>query len=108
MEKNVTTKQMILDIARRISESYGPEKIILFGSYAYGTPTRDSDIDLFIVKRTSKKRAERFCEVRKLVRDIRGVSIQPMVFTPQEVMRRIELDDDFIKDILARGEKLYG
>ena len=41
--------QVIRDYARRVAERFQPEKIILFGSYAYGTPHEDSDVDILVV-----------------------------------------------------------
>lgn len=99
--------EIITSIADKIKAGYHPEKIILYGSYAYGKPDKDSDIDLFIIKETRKRRIERFCDVSRLLRDIKGISIQPVVFTKDEIAKRLELEDDFIKKILAKGEVLY-
>lgn len=101
-------KEKIIKIARKIQKEYQPEKIILFGSYAYGGPTKDSDIDLLIIKESNKKRVDRFCEVRKIIRDIKGVSVQPIIFTKDEINKRLKMGDDFIKKILNEGEVLYG
>jgi len=90
MVENLRIKETIVNITEKIRDNYKPEKIIFFGSYAYGQPNAESDIDLFIIKKTDKNRAERFCEVRKMIREIRGISIQPIVFTPEEA---VELTD---------------
>lgn len=100
-------KTKLAKIVDRIKAEYRPEKIIFFGSYAYGKPKRNSDIDLFIVKETEKRRIDRFCEVRKIIRDIKGVSVQPVVFTRDEIKKRIKIGDDFVKEILANGQTLY-
>ena len=101
------TSELIDTIVKRIADNYQPDKIILFGSYAYGNPTPESDIDLFIVKDENKKRIDRFCEVRKMLRDIKGISIQPMVFTNRELQARLKLGDDFILEIVNKGRVLY-
>ena len=101
------TSELIDTIVKRIADNYQPDKIILFGSYAYGNPTPESDIDLFIVKDENKKRIDRFCEVRKMLRDIKGISIQPMVFTNRELQARLKLEDDFILEIVSKGKVLY-
>ncbi len=108
MTRNKKIKGIISRLAQRIKKEYQPEKIILFGSYAYGHPTKDSDIDLFIIKESNKRRIERFCEVRKIIRDIKGISVQPIVFTEEELSKRLAIGDEFIKEILGKGEVLYG
>lgn len=108
MVGDIKIKEIILRVTEKIKEGYKPERIILYGSFAYGKPDKDSDIDLFIIKKTDKRRIDRFCEVRRMVRDIRGISIQPVIFTPEELDGRIKLRDDFVLDILKRGKRLYG
>ena len=97
----------IKKITNKIVKEYKPEKIILFGSYAWGKPHKDSDVDLFIVKNTRKKRLDREREVRTL---LFGNNFPPMdliVYTPDEVKKRLEIGDLFIKDIINEGKLLY-
>ncbi|MBT9145154.1 nucleotidyltransferase domain-containing protein [candidate division NPL-UPA2 bacterium Unc8] len=108
MSRDERARRILLRIVEKIKTEYRPEKIILFGSYAYGEPTEGSDIDLFIIKESNKRRIDRFCEVRKIIRDIRGMSVQPVVFTKDELHKRLKIEDDFIKEILEKGEVLYG
>jgi predicted nucleotidyltransferase len=101
-------RKVILDIAERIKKNYNPDKIILFGSYAYGKPTRDSDIDMLIVKETKKRSMDRWFTLKKLCQDPnRGIPFSPLVFTPKELDYRLSLGDQFIKDILGKGQILY-
>jgi len=85
-----------------------PQKIILFGSYARGNPTEDSDIDLLIIKETNKRRDERFVDVKRIIYNpnIR-VPVSPIVYTPKELKRRLDMGDDFVNEILKRGVVLY-
>ena len=100
--------EIIRQVAGKIARQYQPEKIILFGSYAYGEPDEDSDIDLFIVKRTEKSRRERYAEVDTLIYDRnRKVWFSPLVYTPEEVDYRLSIGDDFVKEVLSRGKVLY-
>ena len=108
MSRGKKIRKTILRIVEKIKTEYRPEKIILFGSYAYGEPAEGSDIDLFIIKESNKRRIDRFCEVRKIIRDIKGISVQPVVFTKDELNKRLKIEDDFIKEILEKGEVLYG
>jgi len=105
-KKKIT--KVILEMAEKIKKEYKPEKIILFGSFAYGMPTRDSDIDMLIVKRTKKKSMDRWFTLKKLCQDPnRGIPFSPLVFTPKELKYRLSLGDYFIKEILEKGKILY-
>ncbi len=56
-------KTILVEIVEKLKNEYKPLKIILFGSYAYGTPGKDSDIDLLILKNTEERRVDRFVGV---------------------------------------------
>ncbi len=102
-------REVILEIVQRVVEGYGPKKVILFGSYAYGEPNEDSDVDLLIIKDTEKRPIERWLEVKRLVRDrVRRLSVSPLVYTEKEIENRIAMRDFFVEEILERGELLYG
>ncbi len=108
MNADKKTKQVIMDITRRIEREYKPEKIILYGSYAYGKPDRDSDIDLLIVKDTNGRPIDRRVEIRKIASDIRmGYPFSPFVLTPNEVIHCLDVGDQFLQEIINRGEVLY-
>ena len=101
-------RKIISDIVEKLIEGYQPDKIILFGSYAYGEPTEDSDIDMLIIKDTDKRRIDRCVEVRKLVYDPnRGIPFSPLVYTEREINRRLALGDDFVTEIMEKGGVLY-
>jgi predicted nucleotidyltransferase len=109
MTTNPRFKKIIAEIVDRISEGYSPKKVILFGSYAYGEPTEDSDIDLLIIKNTDKKPLDRWIEVKRLLRDIsRTVPVSPLVYTEKEIEQRVAIKDFFIEEIFETGEILYG
>ena len=78
------TEAQIQAVVQRIVEGYAPDRIILFGSYAYGTPTEDSDLDLLVLKSgIGPARTERALAVRRLVRGT-GVPMDILVRTPAE------------------------
>lgn len=105
VEKARKTIRLISD---KLKESYNPEKIILFGSYAWGLPDEDSDIDI-LVKDTEEIPHRRNVNARKLVSSLRnGYGIAILVITPEELKSRLEIDDQFIQEIISRGEVLYG
>jgi len=106
-EKKV--RELIDRMTGRIVEEYKPERIILFGSYVYGEPTEDSDIDLLIIKETEKRPMDRWVEVKRLLRDYaRVLPVSPLIYTPKEIEERTAVKDFFIAEILAKGEVLYG
>jgi predicted nucleotidyltransferase len=93
-------------IKERITGKFKVEKIVLFGSYAYGKPRKDSDIDLFIIMETKKRPSERRIMVSRLFRD-RESPMDFIVRTPTEVKRRLDMGDFFVKKILERGHIVY-
>ena len=99
-------QQEIKRLTQKIVENYRPQKIILFGSFAWGRPTKDSDIDFFVLKKTAKSRRERHLEVGKILLD-RKLPLDVLVYTPQEVRERLRLGDFFVKNIIEKGKSLY-
>lgn len=100
--------EVISKLIERIKERYKSEKIILYGSYAYGVPDEDSDIDLLIIKETKERPIDRRIAVRRLVSDIkRKIPFSSVVLTPDELSNRLELGDDFFLEITNRGKTLY-
>ncbi len=105
----IEINSIIKEITNILVEKYQPDKIILFGSYAYGTPTDDSDVDLLIIKETDKKRrVDRFVEVQSLIynQGIR-IPVSPLVLTREEWQERLSIGDDFVEEIVAKGKALY-
>jgi len=96
------------DVVRWIVEGYQPEKIILFGSYAYGQPHPDSDFDLLIVKQTADRPIDRRVAVRMLLRGLTPrVAVSPIVATQGEIENRLAMGDPFANEIITRGRVLY-
>jgi predicted nucleotidyltransferase len=109
MRNHKKIKKIIQRISEKIEKEYQPEKIILFGSYAWGRPNRHSDIDFFIIKKTKERHIDRSVRVRRILREENAVvPMDPIVYTPAETKRRIRLGDDFIAKIITQGVVLYG
>ena len=100
------TEALLRDITRRIVEAFHPEQVILFGSYAYGTPHRDSDVDLLVVKDTAQPLVERIRSIAE-VAEIPFLPMDILVHTPAELQQRLELGDYFLTDIVHKGRMLY-
>jgi uncharacterized protein len=91
---------------QRIVEALQPERVILFGSWAHGTPTADSDVDLLVVMDTSAPPLERYLAVSRLLRP-RPFPVDILVRTPAEMQRAVESRDPFMKEILSQGVVVY-
>lgn len=101
-------RKLIDEIVSKIVREYQPEKIILFGSYAYGKPHQDSDIDLLIIKETEERPIDRRVAVRKILSNPSlRTPIESLVLTPEEIRKRQTIGDQFIEEILRRGKVLY-
>ena len=97
----------IPEIKEKIVKKLKPEKIILFGSYAWGKPAEDSDVDLLIVKNSRKKKIDRIREVREIISDS-DVPVDVLVYTPDEIKKSInESGNLFIEDIIRNGKTIY-
>ncbi|MDP8240246.1 MAG: nucleotidyltransferase domain-containing protein [Candidatus Hatepunaea meridiana] len=109
MTDNTNVQARIRAIANRIAEEYKPEKIILFGSYAWGTPGSDSDIDLFIVKDTDDRFIDRSVAVHRIIHDLRRyLSLDIIVITPNELEKQTTKGNQFLDSIVNEGKVLYG
>ena len=100
------TEALLKEITDRIVQTLKPEKIFLFGSYAYGKPKMDSDLDLLVIMESSERPAKRRIRVSRLFWD-RPVAMDFVVKTPSEIAERISIGDFFIKKILTKGKVLY-
>ena len=97
--------EQIEEFAQRIGEEFHPERIFLFGSYANGVPTRDSDVDILVVLPHNTRGHRVATQIRGRVRP--PFPLDLLVRTPEEVEKRIEMGDDFIRDIVEEGRVLY-
>ena len=91
---------------RRIARTLRPEKSILFGSYAYGTPNQDSDVDLLVVMKTRASRVDRYLAVSRLLMP-RPFAVDILVHTPREIKTALKQGNFFIEEIISQGQVLY-
>jgi len=91
----------------RIVSELKPEKIILFGSYAYGNPTPDSDVDLLVIMNTKAKEIDRYVAVSNLLYP-RQFPVDIVVKTPKEIEAEASKKGNFfMREILKKGKVLY-
>jgi len=89
----------------RIAREFDPEKIILFGSYAYGTPREDSDVDLLVILPFAGTGFRKSLEI--LNRLDAPFDIDLIARRPEEADRSYSEGDPLVRDALDRGKVLY-
>jgi predicted nucleotidyltransferase len=95
----------IKDLTLQIAREFNPERIILFGSYAYGQPGNDSDVDILVVLPFKGKPVRKAIEIRNKVNAV--VPLDLIVRTPEQVAERLAQNDWFMREIVERGRTLY-
>ena len=98
------TPERVQELSDRIVQEFHPERIVLFGSYAYGTPTPTSDLDLLVVLPFQGKGAQKALEI--LRRTNPTFSVDMIVRTPEQVHQRVAQNDFFLREILEKGKVL--
>lgn len=99
------TETTIRQFTDTIVEKFKPDKLILFGSHAWGTPGPDSDIDLFVIKETEN--------TRELARKIDGAlfprytPLDLIVYRPSDADQALVKGSLFVREIFSRGRVLY-
>ena len=98
-------RKYIKDLCEQIVRVAHPQKIILFGSYAYGKPTEDSDIDLLVVMPVEGHPAYKAAEIRMKIET--PMALDLLVRTPEFVEEEIEQGDLFMREIAEQGKIIY-
>jgi len=101
----MVTMNKIEEFGRRIGSEFDAERVVLFGSYAEGIATEDSDVDILVVVPFKGRSVDKSVEIRLKLRP--GFAVDLLVRTPEKVRQRIEMGDDFMRDILEQGKVLY-
>ena len=91
--------------ARDVARTFGPERVVLFGSYAEGQPTEDSDVDLLVVMEHEGRDVEQAFAIRRTIP--RTFSLDLVVRTPSGLQRRLSENDTFLTSIWRTGKTLY-
>ncbi|NJM09003.1 nucleotidyltransferase domain-containing protein [Candidatus Gracilibacteria bacterium] len=93
------------DLSEQIVREFAPERIILFGSYAYGEPDSESDVDVLVVMNHEQNNVYQAIEILNRLNPTFPIDL--LVRTPREIEERLALNDMFLRDIVTRGRLLY-
>ena len=98
-------KKTIQELANRIAREFHPDRIVLFGSYAYGVPTAESDVDLLVVMPFPGAGSTQAVEILRRVKA--RIPLDLVVRTPEDMRQRLAWNDFFLKEVTENGEVLY-
>ncbi len=97
-------RSVIRRYARRIAEQFQPDKIILFGSYAYGQPHTDSDVDLLVIM-PARNQLDQAFRIRLALPAPFPMDL--IVRTPKNMQWRLAEGESFLTEIMSKGRVLY-
>jgi len=102
---NIMSQKNIKELCEQIAEKFHPEKIILFGSYAYGKPNQYSDVDLLVIMPFN---GSPLSQAAKIITQIKPkTAVDLIVRTPEQIQERLMMNDSFIKEIFKDGKVAY-
>ena len=99
------TRQDIQDVARQIAERFQPRQVILFGSYAYGHPTPDSDVDYLVVMETEEPPLHAAARIAASMDHPFPLDI--LVYTPMALQAALDRQSTFAQEVADKGIILY-
>ena len=102
----MVTQYQIQEIAEKIGDKLPAERVVLFGSYAQGEASEDSDIDLLVVAKTSLPPNQRYAAVRRLLADY-PAAFDIVVKTPEEYERWRSVVNHIVSFADKYGKVLY-
>jgi predicted nucleotidyltransferase len=101
----MVANELIEDFSQQIVERFGAQQVILFGSYANGTPTVDSDVDLLVVMPFTGRSVDESVKIRMALRP--AFPLDLLIRTSEKIQERIQQGDTFLSDIMENGKVLY-
>jgi predicted nucleotidyltransferase len=103
--ENTATLDDIREIVQQIVERFRPQKVILFGSYAQGKPTKDSDVDLLVVMETNEQALHAAARISVAIDHPFPLDI--LVFRPSELKASLERKGVFATEVMVKGLVLH-
>src|SRR2546423_15721630 len=104
MTKAGTIKR-ITELSERIAREFRPEKIILFGSYAYGRPSANSDLDLLIILPFEGRHSQQAIRILNRLNVLAPIDL--LVRRPEEIEERLAMGDSFMREVIECGKVMY-
>jgi len=107
MKKNnrQASRKLLKSFVERLVRQFRPERVVLFGSYAWGKPTGQSDIDLLVIMPFEGSGIRKASEIALAVPP--PFPLDLIVRTPDQVRHRLQCNDFFLREILEKGTVLY-
>lgn len=103
-ERGLVSRSAIRRMIQYVAECFHPDKIILFGSYAYGHPTPESDVDLFVVM-PARNEIDQSLRIEELLDA--PFALDVVVRTPRNLHWRLAEGDWFLREVVGQGKVLY-
>lgn len=100
-----SVRNQIKKLAEQIAREFHPDKIILFGSHAYGRPGPDSDVDLLVIMRFRGRPVRQTITILNKLNVLTPIDL--LVRSPEQVQERLALGDQFMREIVERGKVMY-
>lgn len=101
----MTTLNEIRSYVNNVARSFHPDQVVLFGSYADGTATQDSDVDLLVVMNHPGRDVEQAFKIRRSIE--RSFPLDLIVRKPSEMRRRLKQRDTFLTTVTRTGKTIY-
>jgi uncharacterized protein len=95
----------IEQLTKQIAAEFQPQRIIMFGSYAYGNPTEFSDVDILVILPFAGRPVRKAIEIRSKIDP--KIPIDLIVRTPEQVKERLAMNDWFMREIVEKGRTVY-
>jgi predicted nucleotidyltransferase len=101
------TEALIEKVTSTIVDAAHPRKVILFGSFARGEQTENSDLDFLVIQESNLPRPLRAREIRRRLRGLK-FPVDVLVYTPEEVREWENVPSSFVHAVMTEGRVVYG
>lgn len=91
---------------RLVAAASSPARVILFGSYARGTATEDSDLDLMVIEKELPDKAAEYLRLRRAIGGI-GAGVDVLIYSEEEALRRSQVPGTLLYWAFKEGQVLH-